>query len=76
MTRIEWLLKGDPLYSLQVARRTEPFVTIEIDAVEFIPPVLEFIPPVIEEPSFFDQLFRTTTFDGGYKGLGYRAVMP
>tara|TARA_R110001606_G_C15312347_1_gene643721 strand:+ start:726 stop:965 length:240 start_codon:yes stop_codon:yes gene_type:complete len=22
MTRIEWLLKGDPLYSLQVARRT------------------------------------------------------
>ena len=69
MTRIEWLLKGDPLYSLQVARRTEPFVTIEIDAVEFIP-------PVIEEPSFFDQLFRTTTFDGGYKGLGYRAVMP
>jgi hypothetical protein len=24
MTRTEWLLKGDPLYSLQVARRTEP----------------------------------------------------
>jgi predicted AAA+ superfamily ATPase len=22
MTRIEWLLKGDPLYSLQVARHT------------------------------------------------------
>jgi|TARA_R110000823_G_C15911653_1_gene497793 hypothetical protein len=76
MTRIEWLLKGDPLFSLQVARRTEPSVTIEIDAVEFIPSVLKFIPPVIEEPSLFDQLFRTTTFDGGFKGLGFRAVLP
>jgi hypothetical protein len=27
MTRIEWLLKGDALYSLQVARRTAIAVT-------------------------------------------------
>jgi len=73
MTRIEWLLKGDPLYSLQVARRTEESMVIEIDeVVQFIPPVLKSTP----KPSLFDQLFRTTTFDGVYDGLGYRAVMP
>ena len=39
MTRIEWLLKGDPLFSLQVARRTEPKVVIE--EVKFIPALIE-----------------------------------
>lgn len=28
------------------------------------------------QPPLFEQLFRTTTFDGGFKGKGYRAVMP
>ena len=66
MTRIEWLLKGDPLFSLQAARRTEPSMVID-DEVEFIPVIIESTPePVrvyIGHPS-------------EYRYLGQRAVMP
>ena len=70
MTRIEWLLKGDPLYSLQVARRTEPSMVIEIDEVEFISAVIESTPEPV----------RVYIGPGGpgskYWKKGQRAVMP
>lgn len=70
MTRIEWLLKGDPLFSLQVARRTEPSMTIEDDEVKFIPVVIESIPEPV----------RVYIGPGGpgskYWYKGQRSVMP
>ncbi len=68
MNRIEWLLKGDPLYSLQVARRTEPEIVME--EVEFIPALIESTPEPV----------RVYIGPGGpgskYWWKGQRAVMP
>ena len=70
MTRIEWLLKGDPLFSLQAARRMEPSIAIIDDEVEFIPAVIESTP----KPA------RVYIGPGGpgskYWWKGARAVMP
>ena len=70
MTRIEWLLKGDPLYSLQVARRTEPSMVIIDDEFKFIPVIIESTPEPV----------RVYIGPGGpgtkHWKKGQRAVMP
>ena len=69
MTRIDWLLKGDPLFSLVVARRTEPSVTIEPE-VKPIPVIIESTPEPV----------RVYIGPGGpgtkHWRKGQRAVMP
>ena len=70
MTRIEWLLKGDPLFSLQSARRMEPSIEFIDDEFEFIPVVIESTPEPV----------RVYIGPGGpgskYWWKGARAVMP
>jgi hypothetical protein len=69
MTRIEWLLKGDQLFSLQVARRTEPVIAEVIDDEEV------FVPAIVSE-----EVERIYIGPGGpgtpHWRKGQRAVMP
>jgi hypothetical protein len=70
MTRIEWLLKGDPLYSLQVARRIEPDTRTSWKG-EVAPFTLEGFTGLVE---FIPLYPRIDPAD--YRYLGQRAVMP
>ena len=77
MTRIEWLLTGDPLFSLEVARRTNPTIrAVNVGIVESIPYVpgsgIQWDKTQME--GYVEPYPRIDPAD--YRYLGQRAVMP
>lgn len=74
MTRIDWLLKGDPLYSLQVARGTKPVTRkANVELMTYVPGSGTYWNPQLLE-GYVEPYPRIDPAD--YRYLGQRAVMP